>query len=493
MKTRFPIWLVSLLWVLLTVRVSAHLGMPFVVLEGRAGKFPVRVVVQEPDVVPGLAQIGVRILAGEAKGVTVLPLHWDTDRKGAPRPDPARPVSGEPGLYEAELWFMGAGAYGVVVEVEGEGGGTLVVPANSLATARTEMPGWMEVLLAILGVLLIVGWVCIGYVTFRESTVAGEPRGRWWRGFLGAGLAAGVAVAAVWGGRRWWNVEDQGHDAKVRAQQMPLTVKADRTGLEFAFEEPSWRGRSGVWDLVPDHGRLLHAFVVGPGPAPLFLHLHPESTPEGIKRSEVGDLPAGNYQVFVDVTHAMGSTQTLTNRLVVSQPIVGGGFKDPEDSRHEGRFSGVGESHPIGDGRVVRLDVDGRLRPREAVRLVALFRESDDRPTLLQPYLRMPGHAVVASEDGTVFTHLHPAGNLSMAAARRFALRAGGDAAAKNADEVCGDLGALPADVVGRLLSSGEVTFPMVFPKAGPYWVWIQARIAGQVRTAFFRLDVPEE
>ena len=53
MKTRFPMWLVPLLWLLLTVRASAHLGMPFVVLEGRAGKFPVRVVVQEPDVVAG--------------------------------------------------------------------------------------------------------------------------------------------------------------------------------------------------------------------------------------------------------------------------------------------------------------------------------------------------------------------------------------------------------------------------------------------------------
>jgi hypothetical protein len=492
MKAFFRMGLVPVLWVLLTLRVSAHLGMPYVVLEGRAGKFPVRVVVQEPDVVPGLAQIGVRILEGEAKGVTVLPLHWDTDRSGAPRPDPARPVAGEPGVFEGELWFMGAGAYGVVVEVEGEGGGTLVVPANSLATARTAMPRWMEILLAILGTLLVFGWVCIGYVTFRESTVAGEPRGRWWRGLLGAGLATVVAVAAVWGGRRWWNAEDSNHDAKVREQRVILTVTSDRTGLEFDFDEPPWRGRSGVWDLVPDHGRLLHAFVVGSGPAPMFLHLHPEPTPEGAKRSAVGDLPAGEYQVFVDVTHAMGSTQTLTNRLVVTEPILGGGFTDPDDSRHEGRSSNVGESHPLGDGRGVRLDVDGRLRPREAVRLVARFREADDRPSLLQPYLRMPGHAVVASEDGTVFSHLHPAGNLSMAAARRFALRAGGDAAAKNADVVCGDLGALPADVVGRLLASGEVTFPMVFPKAGTYRVWVQARIEGQIRTGFFRLDVPE-
>ena len=82
---------VAILVLVMVPDLSAHIGMPFVVLEGKAGRYPVRVVVQQPEVVPGLAQIGVRVLEGTPKSVSVLPLHWETDRRGAPRPDRARP------------------------------------------------------------------------------------------------------------------------------------------------------------------------------------------------------------------------------------------------------------------------------------------------------------------------------------------------------------------------------------------------------------------
>jgi hypothetical protein len=480
---------VALLVLAMVPDLSAHIGMPFVVLEGKAGRYPVRVVVQQPEVVPGLAHIGVRVLEGTPKSVSVLPLHWDTDRSGAPRPDPARPVAGEAGLYEGELWFMGSGAYGVIVQIEGEGGGSLVVPANSLATVRKAMPVWMAWLLGSLGVLLGVGWVAIGYSTFRESTVVGAVLGRRWRGALGAGLGLLAAGAAVVGGSRWWKVEDRAHAAKVRGQTMKLDVRQKAGSLEFVVRG---RGEQGpAWDLVPDHGRLMHAFVIGMGPEPVFLHMHPEEPIEGgAPRSAIGSLPAGEYEVFLDVTHEMGVVQTLTNRLTVREPVSGGVVTDRDDSWHRGALLPVGQAQPLDGGRTVRLEVEGRLRALEPVRMVARFRESDDRPCLLEPYLRMPGHAVVAAADGSVFTHLHPAGNLSMAAARRFALRAGGDTAAKDADEVCGDLGALPADVVGQLLRRGEVTFPMVFPKAGTYRVWVQARIGGQIQTAGFLIEV---
>ncbi len=481
--------LVAMLVLAMVPDLSAHIGMPFVVLEGKAGRYPVRVVVEQPEVVPGLAHIGVRVLEGTPRSVSVLPLHWETDRSGAPRPDAARPVAGEPGLYEGELWFMGAGAYGVIVQIDGEGGGNLVVPANSLATARKPMPGWMAWMLGMLGVLLGVGWVAIGYSTFRESTVIGAVVGRRWRGWLGAGLSLVTAGAAVIGGQRWWKVEDRAHAAKVRGQNLRLEVQPKAGHLEFRVGGRGFQGPG--WDLVPDHGRLMHAFLIGPGPEPVFLHLHPEEPIEGgVPRSPIGSLPSGEYEVFLDVTHEMGVVQTLTNRLTVRESVSGGVVTDRDDAWHRGALLPVGQAQSLDGGRTARLEVEGRLRALEPVRMVARFRESDDRPCLLEPFLRMPGHAVVAAEDGSVFTHLHPAGNLSMAAARRFALRAGGDAAAKDADEVCGDLGALPADVVGQLLRRGEVTFPMVFPKAGTYRVWVQARIAGRIQTAGFRVDV---
>lgn len=481
--------------------VFAHVGMPFVVLEGKAGRFPVRVVVQQPDVVPGLAQIGVRVLEGKPTGVSVLPLHWDTDRSGAPKPDPARPVPGEAGLYEGELWFMGTGAYGVVVQIEGEGGGTLVVPANSLATSRKPMPGWMGWLLAGLGLLLIIGWISIGFATFRESTVLGSLVGRRWKGAIGAALASATAVGAVIGGQRWWGSVDVEHEQRAQGQRMSMSVQADATSLTFDLQGGQKRGldrrgmplpmRMGGWELVQDHGRLMHAFVIGSGAEPVFLHLHPEPGADGLPRSIVGALPAGEYQVFLDVTHALGAVQTLTHRLILPQDLKGGERSDPDDAWHQGSAALPEQAQPIGEGRQVMFGIEGKLSPGEPVQLIARFREADGRPCPLEPYLRMPGHAVVAAVDGSVFTHLHPAGNLSMAAARRFALRAGGDAAARDADVVCGDLGALPAEVVGRLLGRGEVTFPMVFPKPGNYRVWVQARIGGRVRTGCFMVEVP--
>lgn len=467
----------------------AHVGMPFVVFEGRAGDYPVRVVVEQPDVVPGLAQIGVRVLEGTPNSVSVLPLHWLTDRDGAPRPDPARPVAGEPGLYEAELWFMSQGAYGVVVEVTGKGGGTLVVPANSIASERKPMPGWMAALLAVLGVVLGVGWIGIGVAAFRESTVSGPwPGGRWGRALAGGGLAAVVAVGAVLGGRAWWRSEDRQHEAWVRSSTPKVDVALEGDSLKFRMVGEL--NRRGAWGLVPDHGRLLHGFVIGRGSDPVFLHVHPEASGSKAWASTVGGLPAGEYDLFLDVNFEMGQARTLTNRLVVSAALPDGKPTDRDDAWHRGALAEPGAAIDLGGGRSVAITLEGTSRARDPMRVVARYREADGSPCVLEPYLRMPGHAVVASADGTVFSHVHPAGNLSMAAARRFALRAGGEGAARESDVVCGDLGALPADVVARLLRKGEVSFPVLFPKPGEYRVWVQARIGGEVRTAGIRVGI---
>ena len=65
----------------------AHLGSPNIYFEGPAGPYPIRVTIQPPGVVPGLAQIHVRARSDDVEKVTVLPVRWNAGTRGAPAPD----------------------------------------------------------------------------------------------------------------------------------------------------------------------------------------------------------------------------------------------------------------------------------------------------------------------------------------------------------------------------------------------------------------------
>ena len=71
-------------------------------------------------------------------------------------------------------------------------------------------------------------------------------------------------------------------------------------------------GRAQTARLIPDHGKLMHLFLVREPDLKVFAHLHP------LKRSwekfEVAlpPLPAGHYQVYADITHETGFAETLT-------------------------------------------------------------------------------------------------------------------------------------------------------------------------------------
>jgi hypothetical protein len=99
-------------------------------------------------------------------------------------------------------------------------------------------------------------------------------------------------------------------------------------------------------------------------------------------------------------------------------------------------------------------------------------------PAPLEPYLGMYGHLIIQHADGTVFTHLHPLGSISMASQRRFAEREhAGYLANQSLDLLCS-----PA--------STTLSFPYAFPKPGQYRLWLQTKLKGQIRTVAYELAV---
>jgi hypothetical protein len=102
------------------------------------------------------------------------------------------------------------------------------------------------------------------------------------------------------------------------------------------------------------------------------------------------------------------------------------------------------------------------------------FKVTDPTGAVLnvEPYMGMTAHAVVASQDGSVFAHLHPSGSISMAALEKFTGRP--------SDRHAGH----------KVQEAGEVAIPFAFPRPGPYRLWVQVKRNGSVLTAAFDATV---
>ncbi len=184
------------------------MGSPNVFFEGAAGPYPVHVVVRPPAVIPGVAEIAVRVQAplpaagrqGPGKlRVTAQPVQWDAGPEGAPPADVAQPVHGQPGLFTARLWLMTANSYDIRVAVSGPAGrGAVAVPVSTTASRRLEMRSGMAVALLALAALLFAGLLSLVGAGVRESVLdPGEPPRARDRRRARLAMAATAAVLAM--------------------------------------------------------------------------------------------------------------------------------------------------------------------------------------------------------------------------------------------------------------------------------------------------------
>lgn len=454
----------------------AHVGSPNVFFEGDAGPYPVRVMIRPPRVVPGLAEISVRVKTNGVSSVSVLPARWDTGRKGAPPPDVSTAVKGETNLFASQLWLMKSGAYSVFVNVEGAAGkGVAIVPVNSLALSRLDMPRWMAWMFLGLAVVLFISLTALVGAAVREGSL---PIGqqidvdRRKRARLAIGFAIVLASGAVAIGNQWWTVVDRNFE--TRRLYKPIFVKASIHDGALNLDSPKKDEGNDFTPLIPDHGKIMHLFVIEKQTGRGFAHLHPVRSSAGF-RAVLPPLPPGAYHIYGDVTHESGLTETWLSQIDFSEASS----STPPDNDDAFLIAEPSDNRvTLPSGATVAWENKSTLRANADTTLQFSVRKPNGSLVALEPYLGMYAHAVIWKTNGQVFTHLHPLGTISMTSQLLFAKRERGEYLADQPlDVVCG---APPK----------AVSFPYAFPERGNYRVWVQVKVDGAIQTAVFNADV---
>jgi hypothetical protein len=409
------------------------------------------------------------------------------------------------------------------------------------------MPTGTGIGLAAMGLLLIAMLVTIvgasnadGVFPTGQATPAKLRRRR----LAGMGVGLVVVTLVLTGWRTWWNHTSDVYRTEQLYQKPTLTttITGSATSPELAirldtagFSTPNSPTRRQLNFLIPDHGKLMHTFLVRVPGLDAFAHLHPIRHDSLQFNSQLPGLPAGRYLLFSDVVYRSGFSETLTDTVDIKTPVATAkAATDPDDSwlvtnaistkpakPAMARLDNTmivcgkpGDRVPLADGSsMLWMDKPGAvLETGKPYVLKFALADANGTATPIEPYLGMSGHGVILHNDGSVYIHLHPVGTYSMAAegslvkriadTARFAPSIKADVFRDSIDQYVAYLKTLPEvernKVLAAAMPSHEmkinnmVSFPYSFPKAGRYRIWVQVKRQGKVLTGVFDTDVEE-
>ncbi|NMM48252.1 hypothetical protein [Marinigracilibium pacificum] len=532
------------------ILLPSHIGSPGVTLEGEAGPYRLTVVVNSPEVIPGTATIDIYTTERGIDSIQVKPMYWYAGSKGTPKSDPALPVEGEPGHYSAEVWLMSNGTAGISVNVSGnKGDGEILVPVMAVSTAQKSMDaslGWTLAGLAAFLVILMATIISLSMGDSQKNPGEGPDkklrRNRW----IGAGLGFLILVLILWGGNSWWESWAKNYQ---RYMYKPYTAtteivkenniqnlvfKIDSTKLESLYLTRSLNY------LVPDHGKIMHMFLLRAGNLDVFAHLHPTRLDSSTFKTIIPPLPPGDYYVFTDVSRLSGFSETIADTVTIGQPdeylvnswndsllldiddtyyITDPYIKNTEKTTLPGGDIVVcgspGERTMLPDSSWVTLELPEEkvFRSGQLYDLTFAFDDENGQPSELEPYLGMMGHAVVFKSDGSVYIHLHPVGSYSTASQKTMLSRFQGEsgmvdwdnlpepkAFIDSVDNYISHLNSLSDEDREKILledmnhdyedpehqEHSVVSFPYTFPTSGNYRIYVQMKRNGKILNGAF-------
>jgi len=452
-----------LLLCLFAATASAHVGSPDVFYEGDAGPYHVFVAIRSPDVIPGIATIEIRTTADDVRSMSVVPMRLTgPGSELPPTPDRADRSGADPKFFTATLWLMENGSLQVRLAVDGaRGTGKVAIPVPAVAQRVLHMNRGLGALLFGLMLLLALALVSILAGAVREATLAPSvlPAARERKHARLATVVFGAGIVGLLAFGNWWWDSDAKEYERMVAQPWKLSPVVE--GCQLGIPELAL-------PMLPDHGHLLHLFMVRVPALDHLAHLHP--TVEGANASQrLPPLPAGHYALFADVVLETGFP--LTGTAEIDLPDLSA---CPPPEGDDAAWSGVPGGALAGGGRI-RWDRPAHLRAGVALPLRFHVENADGSAAELDTYMGMAGHAVVRRTDRSVFAHLHPSGSVAMPA-----LSLAQQAIGVTNPHANHEMHHLPADVV----------FPYGFPKPGAYRIFVQVKRAGRIETAAFDANV---
>jgi hypothetical protein len=492
----------------------AHVGSPDVYFQGNAGPYHLVATIRTPQMIPGVAQIEIRSDTPGVRELKVTPLYITGDgSQYPPPPDTLEPAVGDPQFFSGSIWLMDSGSWQVRVQADGaQGPGTIAVPVPAFARNTFPMPKSLGAVLLGLLALLVAAIVAIFGAARREGTLEpgerpGPEQKRGARKVMAATLAITLAALAM--GDRWWTAVAAANTSRkiYRPPLLGVSLVGDQMRLRIA--ESGWHARrqdTGMGALIPDHGHLMHLFLIRAPEMDRMYHLHPQQDPTDAA-SFVDDLPAiaaGHYRIFADIVRSSGFPDTMVQEIDIPQttgrPLGGDDSEAAAAPLAELRADQL--VAPLSDGARMIWERDpGPLRSNRLLWFRFRVDDASGKPVSdLEPYMGMAGHAEFLASDFSVFAHIHPAGSVSMAA-----LALAGASSGASAKDSAKTPVALGMDMSGMAMpgmagengpgnsaspGSSEVSFPYGFPKAGLYRIFVQIKRKGKVETGVFDADV---
>ena len=532
----------------------AHVGSSGVIVQKQVGNYQLLISVNPPDVVPGTAKVTVFVEQGRVSSIGARPIYFRSGDKGAPTHD-ILTLTGN-NRYEGDLWLMDSGSSSIEISLDGpDGKQQVIVPVVAVATALRDMPAGTGWGLAAMGLLLVVMLVTIIGASNADGIVApgqSQPTlGR--RRLMGMGVGLAVIALILTGWRSWWTstADDYRDEQLYRPTPIQASVKVADAGrqLSIRFDTAGFganrRIRRTLSFILPDHGKLMHAFLVRMPGLDAFAHLHPNRHDTLTYNATLPQLPGGKYLLYADVVYRSGFAETLTDTVDVPSLKIRSGVinkpSDPDDSwaiaepmsdkasagsipyldKDMAICGKPGASAKLEDGSTMLwMDKPGESTLGQVLETGKLYNlkfavaDAQGKAAPLEPYLGMGGHAAILRSDGSVYIHLHPVGTYSMAAEGSLVGRIADTArtfhypdAVRFRDSIDAwvarlktlpeveknrELAVAMPGMVHAMKTNNMVVFPYAFPRAGQYRIWVQVKRNGRVLTGVFDTKVTD-